>query len=123
MINNELMIGDWVYYKGKEQMPCRITSIMGNSIKFDNGTPQDWMSDVNNFTPIPLTAEILEKNFVKFGTQRYIIYGGNSYIKDMTNFFELHINFVDFRLEQQIFYVHKLQQALRLCGIEKEIEL
>lgn len=62
----DLMIGDWVYYKDKKQMPCRVISIIGKYIRFDDGTPQDWMSDVKNFTPIPLTAEILEKNgFVK----------------------------------------------------------
>ena len=118
---NELMIGDWVSYKDK--MPCIITAICKDTAVVDNDTSQDWRIDYDKLTPIFLTADILERNFVKNGTNRYVVYGGNSYIKDMTNFFELHINFVDFKLEQQIFYVHKLQHALKLCGIDKEIEL
>lgn len=116
---NELMIGDWVMltdpiHQGEKEQVKAIPD--DGHIIVDGGI-------MPMFEPIPLTAEILKKNFVKIGTNRYVVYGGNSYIKDMTNFFELHINFVDFKLEQQIFYVHKLQHALRLCGIEKEIEL
>lgn len=120
---NELMIGDWLQHaSGKYFQVTRIDMWSDGSVHFACGHPHLWEYN-NEFSPVPLTAEILERNFVKNGTNRYVVYGGNSYIKDMTNFFELHINFVDFKLEQQIFYVHKLQHALKLCGIEKEIEL
>ena len=127
---NELMIGDWVLRNG-EPYQIRELGIYGVNRDGEDypavciGKPKGvgLIVERNEINPIPLTVEILERNFVKNGTNRYVVYGGNSYIKDMTNFFELHINFVDFKLEQQIFYVHKLQHALRLCGIEKEIEL
>ena len=68
--------------------------------------------------PIPLTAEILEKNGFKYDDEgkdlRYRqscgdiigvdIRGDIAYIED-----------ADFK------YIHKLQHALKLCGIEKEI--
>lgn len=131
---NELMIGDWVYYKGKEQMPCRVISIGGNSIKFDNGTPQDWMSDAKNFTPIPLTAEILEKNgfsHIMYSDAYYSIMIDDTYVelrkyKNMAVWFNWKENndgvYADYILPMPEF-VHELQHALRLCNIDKEIEL
>lgn len=133
---NELMIGDWVSYNGKE-LPCRVVSIFGNSIRFDNGTPQDWMSDVKNFTPIPLTAEMLEKNgFVKsYGVSDTPPYDkdeeGNMYYSfkgehkfwgwwQPDNTYYIPANAMG---DIVIKYVHQLQHALRLAGIDKEIKL
>ena len=133
---NELMIGDWVYYKDKEQMPCRVISISRNSIRFDNGTPQDWMSEVKNFTPIPLTAEILEKiGFVRFYVN-YVNYWkmqvDNVYIELRPTEGNMAI-WLDYDKDNDGIYanyilpypdnLHQLQHALRLCGIEKEIDL
>jgi hypothetical protein len=133
---NELMIGDWVYYKDKEQMPCRVISISRNSIRFDNGTPQDWMSDVKNFTPIPLTAEILEKiGFVRFYVN-YVNYWkmqvDNVYIELRPTEGNMAI-WLDYDKDNDGIYanyilpypdnLHQLQHALRLCNIDKEIEL
>ena len=130
------MIGDWVYYKGKEQMPCRVISIGGNSIKFDNGTPQDWMSDAKNFTPIPLTEEILEKiGFVRFYVN-YVNYWkmqvDNGYIELRPTEGNMAI-WLDYDEDNDGIYanyilpypdnLHELQHALRLCNIDKEIEL
>ena len=132
---NELMIGDWVYYKGKEQMPCRVTSIIGNSIKFDNGTPQDWMSDVSNFTPIPLTDEILVKNgFRKDQMYFYLNVDDDKLLEFYAHEKRLRLwwdgidewakaTVHDLLFQCQCKYVHQLQQVLRLCRIEKEIEL
>ena len=130
---NELMIDDWVYYGGKEQMPCRVRSIIGNSIKFDNGTPQDWMSEVKNFTPIPLTAEILEKiGFVEFMPHNWQIVINNIMIELRETEHNMAI-WLDWGERYRDVYasyilpspncVHDLQHALRLCNIEKEIEL
>ena len=54
---NELMIGDWVSYKGK--MYCKITAICKDTAVVDNDTEQDWRIDYNKLIPIPLTTEIL----------------------------------------------------------------
>lgn len=121
----DLMVGDWVYYKDKKQMPCRVTSIVGNYIRFDDGTPQDWMVDVKNFTPIPLTAEILKKNgFEKvngeYQDEFYCCDGLDLLIDDRLEPWCYTLFGV---LELPIRYVHILQHALRLAGIEKTIEL
>jgi hypothetical protein len=84
------------------------------------------MSDVKNFTPIPLTAEILVKNgFIK---ESYIeVVGGldTYYLGEEIGSFRIHRlqkGYYQFGLAK-INFVHQLQHALRLCGIEKEIIL
>lgn len=79
--------------------------------------------------PIPLTAEILEKNgFVK--SEMYevwkIIHDDYEMIitpwRFAVIFLEDGADKVEFSIPRPNF-VHELQHALRLCGIEKEIEL
>ena len=130
----DLMIGDWVYYKDKKQIACRVISIIGNYIRFDNGTPQDWMSDVKNFTPIPITAEVLEKNGFEYkeadetcATEAFHHWhlDGSRFAIDDDSWWrsvkdgELHVKFGGFPLK----YLHELQHALRLAGIDKEITI
>lgn len=110
---NELMIGDWVNLsKGSwsENRQVELTDI------------EMIAESVYLAEPIPLTAEILEKNgfvynaipFVdgweQFGLTLYR--GGNGYRIDCG----INVSLI-------IDYVHQLQNALRLCGIEKEIKL
>lgn len=79
---SELMIGDWVYITsicGWECNPLeqQIRGIEYNSYKGDDYC--DWVStdcddeaSLSNIKPIPLTAEILEKNgFKKFESKNY----------------------------------------------------
>lgn len=131
---NELMIADWVYYKGKEQMPSRVISIGGNSIRFDNGTLQDWMSDVGNFTPIPLTSEILKSNGFNceeiiqphwISEDGRILLRNDESLINSNNKWSVHVDNEDMQTIGyfELTYVHQLQHALRLCGIEKEIEI
>ena len=124
---NELLIGDWVqvpsliddveqynaWCKVKQLRDCDLDVIGFKELKY------------NEIAPIPITLEILEKlGWRKIGRKTYMdeqmcvlanhyddkwqmSYGG---IDDYTNI-------------PNIRYVHELQHALRLCGIEKEIEL
>ena len=113
---NELMIGDWVSYKGK--MPCKITAICKDTVVVDNDTAQDWRIDFDKLTPISLTAEILEKNgFVKQWNNNWQFNDYHSII--ISEDFYIAI----FELSTRLDYVHELQHALRLAGIEKEIKL
>ena len=99
---NELMVGDWLKHaNGKYYRVTRI-DVLGdyNSIHYACGFPHLWEYN-NKFEPIPLTPEILEKN----GFKRVIP-------SERTKVYLTHIK-----------YVHELQHALRLCGIEKEIIL
>ena len=102
---NELMIGDWVYdtiLKGN----TKVETLSSSGIK---GDFHENVCDENTFEPIPLTPEILEKNgFSRNGLDIALFdrKGGD-----------------DFVGASNLQCVHELQHALRLCGIEKEIEL
>jgi hypothetical protein len=118
---NELMIGDWV--------KCKDPKCEGHQIDLiDLGNEEVGLDgEIDNFEdicPIPITQEILEKNGFVFN---HDIFDG---IYPMVN-----IIYCDYKLladdgkyinggeTNNIKYVHELQHALKLCGIEKEIVL
>lgn len=115
MKKEELMIGDWVMYDGT---PLQVAEI------YDAGISARGMMAGYTFEhlePILLTPEILEKNGCALdeidGSYRYPDLGlwiGGRYAP-----FGCLISNVYVELN----YVHELQHALRMCGIEKEIEL
>lgn len=130
---NELMVGDWVYRpdcydKVKE---FRHTGVIGI----------DSMRGLITFSelePIPLTAEILEKNgFKPCIPENHLetVYACQDVSKAVANelyalwpyqdgsfYLLLRVDGKDM-VRIDIRYVHQLQHALRLCGIEKTIEL
>lgn len=121
----ELMIGDWVLYNDK--MSCKITALCKDRPVFDTLLGyQDWSVPYEKLTPILLTVEILEKN--GFRKESYIeVVGGldTYYLGEEIGCFRIH------RLQKgcyqfglaKINFVHQLQHALRLCGIDKEIKV
>jgi len=117
----DLMIGDWVY--NHRNWECPIVEIHKDSavvIARHYGEEEFLLSDLR---PIPLTPEILEKNgFVRNETwAEWVHYCDNIFID-----FTILENETSFHLDlpnAMIDYVHELQHALRLCGIDKEIEL
>ena len=116
----ELMIGDWVY------RPDCYDQV--KEIRHDGVIGIDNMRGLITFSelePIPLTAEILENNgFTRFGTG-YILKGEHfgldnpSIPSNYLDNYWLRISIKAVHIE----YVHQLQHALRLCGIDKEIVL
>ena len=131
MIREELMNGDWVYdkhYNGDIE-PIKIYNIYGTEVnckternRFDvdeivSGT---YMSDLQ---PIPLTPEILEKNgFRKQNNSSGVIRLDTYWLGEEIGF-HLHsfgTDYYQFGLAK-IRYVHELQHALKLCGIDKPI--
>ena len=124
----DLMVGDWVLdtYTNK---PMRIEGINGGNPRFGQG-----------LKPIPLTPEILEKNgfnyeethdvwILEYGE---IIIEVGAYHPDFINIsykqmtpdgiIEGDISSIS-KFDGSDIMTHELQHALRLCGIEKEIEL
>lgn len=130
---NEFMIGDWVK---TNQCYSRIAELRGiEGIKFEDKFGYGFTPEVE---PIPLTAEILEKNGwrnvvsddetpimqietrcdafwwdskkCECGCERSVCDNGEECIEK--TFFC-----------KGIYYVHELQHALRLCGIDKTIEI
>ena len=121
---NELMIGDKVMVKVLSQIP--------DTYVLHTWTANDYSRDIQ-VKPIPLTAEILEKNgfemFKYDGWVHYYRIFGNSVIP-----FVLHSMIGGEMLSQEVDifststntncgidvnYVHELQHALRLCGLNE----
>ena len=124
---NELMIGDWVHYRGTN---IRVTSLYdkGGSNEIGWGDKESTWVNGRTVEPIPLTSEILERNGFRYHAPERGMYGVTS-----ASYYDCegspHI-FCDgdpfavwFESGVDIRYVHQLQHVLRLCGVEKEIKL
>lgn len=137
---NELMTGDWVLIKRTPscEYPYKICSINNYSILGEDYA--DWIEveageeiNLEDIKPIPLTAEILENNadggwcnYSDAPSGRAIYHFGKVAIyvewERYQPYIELHGLGSTF-FKDYIPSVHKLQHALRLCGIDKEIVL
>ena len=129
---DELMIGDWVLYVGT---PMRITGRLIDDLEFNELN----YIEREGFEPIPITPEILEKNgFMKETDGEWAIWnigeeGTNSEFDSLyfQDFRKLYTR--DWRFSFDLYgrghggihiqYVHELQHALRLYGIEKDINI
>lgn len=129
---NELMLGDWVYNNVADitfQVYPQFFSQWHNQ-------PEQFKAIIH---PIPLTPEILEKNGWK-DISTHTLKGCDTFrlrLNQRSFDYTLTLKMRDyFRLDSyddRVYtlcelnfgfkYVHQLQHALRLCGIEKEIEL
>lgn len=117
---NELMIGDWM--RCTDPKPFRIEQIDGieELVYGDDG----FFVDTADLQPIPLTVEILEKNGWKkedvFGSLIKYSFIGPIDIETGGEMFRLSNNYF---FCSRIHYVHELQHALRMCGVEKDITI
>jgi hypothetical protein len=139
----DLMIGDWVIFHDsgytsdgttwEENRVCQIDSIDEDvRVKWydESGYEEDWPHvSTMLLSPIPLTPEILGKN-------RFFPYDKESKVYRWEYNEYVYIN-ADFETEEPFVavhntcyhatpycrYVHQLQHAMLLCGIEKEIVL
>lgn len=137
---NELQIGDYVDYRGQV---IKVTSLYdkGGSNEVGWSDKESVWVNADNVVPIPLITEILKKNGFETEDDVHFSIQGQSDILELLlvelpfdgYYFDIvrtekTINkcnqrcYID-RYFASIDYVHQLQHALRLCGIEKEIEL
>ena len=120
----ELMIGDWV--RGTSEVVGRVKGISENDVLVRTLYGDTWAD--GEILPIPITPKILEKNFP--------IADGCEYRDDNNGIcIEIYFNAKTEKYKKYAIlytdrgkiyidrYVHQLQHALRLCGIEKEIIL
>ena len=136
---NELMVGDWVRVKAPYFKKNKAYRVVEVRLQGHNGvtTANIELPDEDDeacmtgefLLGIPLTQEILEKNGFKYNPDAYAFpvpakcydfpLGQGFFIEQLADgsYRITDHCFVSFR------YVHELQHALRLCGIEKEIEL
>lgn len=145
---NELMIGDWVIVH-HPTMPAEGIQISADWLRtielINNGLIKEDSPLFRIVEPIPLTVEILEKN----GFKKIQIHGEKQdnifqcYDGEITievGIYDPNCILIHYRYETPDginsgelssiikvdggkFYLHELQHALRLCGIEKEIIL
>lgn len=129
----DLMIGDWVECVDsthKEKVYAQIDAIEEGQtcilVRLDN---RNWFLDISFIKPIPLTPEILVKNGFEIVYDKYKLpnYRTDFYFTVFTGV-DGYWNPVDLGVmiggvPATLDYVHQLQQVLRLCGIDKEIEL
>lgn len=129
----DLMVKDWVEVtQNSEKHFAQVQMIDGYG---DNATSNECVCDaiyysIDELNPIPLTAEILISNGFESRNNNHF------YFDDEYTEFDIHeltdsIWFVEcedleFSMPSQrmiVCNVHELQHALRLCGINKEIQL
>lgn len=118
---NGLMTGDYLSYHGQIIKVASITKKkVGYHIK-DNECRMHY-ARLCECKTIPLTKEILEKNgFVEKDFYSELIVGDFRILCDLHNVCVYHNEHVN--LDIPIEYLHELQHAMRICGIEKTIEL
>lgn len=117
----DLMVGDLVYHHNEV---VRITGIGQNLVTYIYYHYVD--CEVTEIEPIPLTAEILEKNgyvyndsLCEWASDSFCIEFGHEPFEDEPDHLFVWVGNCHVVLR----YVHELQNALRLCWIEKEIKL
>jgi len=141
----KLMIGDWVWCGSNYGKVAEIFILHDSLLITVNNRRNKYFEEVNPFEvttgaedirPIPLTTEILEKNGFEGSPTGDLYIEMNLYdkyaielfpsegslllrITDKTNKYSTGCN----KINMYIKYLHQLQHALELCGIEKEITL
>jgi len=126
MNTTDLMVGDWVNVNG---LNLKVGAIHADEIGvFDPDFKIYWCSDdgLDRIDPIPLTEDILVKNGFK-STQGLDFYWFDdkkhccmkNYDGKRLFCYKQGINDVWLVVK----YVHQLQHLLRLCNVQKEIEL
>ena len=121
----ELSVGDWVRYRDREWQVCSLyqfTEEVGLWRK--DSQLCEYVADVE---PIPLTAEILEKNglcvveedadfseYELFGSENFSVFHTKGTVR---------YRFETPQASVVCWSVHQLQHAMRLAGVVKEIEV
>lgn len=118
----DLMINDIVQF-GEEQVKVMSFENCGycnSRIFVEHKDGSIYPTHHDNIKPIPLTKEILMNN----GFSSNYAEDDLSYAESCGDIIGIHIYGKNGLMDEMYFkYVHQLQQALRLCGIEKEIVL
>lgn len=127
---NELMIGDWVLINGT---PRKIQAVDGvdDEIMADDEIytlAKDRYHSEDRVEGVPITPEILEKNFQEFLPGINLMYQLKGPYCAMNEDGQWVFGLVSVNGEKRyplvkIKFVHQLQNALRLCGIEHEITI
>jgi hypothetical protein len=123
----DLMVGDLVLHDGKV---IRVDAVHKRKIGYHKTKDKlTWLFS-GQFEPIPLTAEILEKNDILYRKPSfyYVINDDKDlectyYIQQVKDDWAIGVDIGEYddSVFARIKYVHEFQHALKLCGINKEI--
>lgn len=124
----DLMIGDWVKVNGKI---VKVTDVFADGIGYNlqiGPVIYEITVKIDNIHPIPITPKILKKNGFKKRDMYYVLKVKEGF--ELMYYPYLGAFRYEYRGKELLFkslnginYVHLLQHILRLCAIEKEIEL
>lgn len=145
---SEISVGDWVRYKGKE---CTIASIYMAAEGYPHEVALTYQgiccgcAYIDHLEPIPITAEMLEQNGFTRRNSEFPIYEYTTLLGKILRTTQVHLTtpqsinvfLHDTTIERGYYhrektsvhilrdelYVHDLQRALRLAGLDKEINL
>ena len=128
---SDLSVGDWVEYEGLHYPITFVGYGEGGDGSLVNLIRPDlscFICKISDIHPIPITAEILEKYGFVRSTSQFIVYHTDkvwiSYDKPSETWsVTMYINDVTSNLHANILHIHQLQHALRLAGVDKEINL
>ena len=129
---SELQIGDWLYYKRQyNAFPFKVEQITKKKVGYHAEPNENRMYYLHpsEVFPIPLTREILERNGFRLYNKEDKAYRWdfkegvfiNADFKSEEPF--VAINNTCYYAVPYCMYVHQLQHALKMCGINKKIEL
>ena len=124
----ELMIGDWLFYRGQfNAFPFKVEQITKRKVGYHAEPNEGRLHYIilSECKPIPITPEFLERNgFEKVQSLYYLKSLNKVYICYIEYNIANNCLFInDGLIPMPITYVHQLQHALKLCGIEKEITI
>lgn len=114
MKHNEVMIGDWVRFTDPDTDETELIRVATDDIGYDN--EEFWQC----FSPIEITPEILEANGFEKDPEDGTMCWENKEIEEVTwRGTILCISSISALMEHDsCMYVHQLQHALRLCGLD-----
>ena len=131
---SDLSVGDWVRYNGKSYRAVIVDALDQTVMIFGNDEQGD--IHIDQLEPIPIMAEILEKNgwssdgmyaFLRIDEHLHLEYYYHEHRlrkyycgKDE---WQNHAKVTDITFAAHCYSVHQLQHALRLAGVDKEINL
>ena len=128
----DLMVGDYVTHQYYYNRPVKIEYFIGSKAKTESET-----FEISTLKAVPITEEFLIKNGFKYDYDidecvsdggRFITLKGFTYEEDgvLIDYCNGNVKVVtDFNGEiaKRMLYIHELQHAMRLCNINKEINV
>lgn len=140
---SDLSVGDWVLYRDREWQVCSLYQFTGEVGLFRKDS--QICESIEDIDPIPITAEILKKNEFILQSSDFAIYEYSTLLGKILRttqvYFDtpqsINVFLHDTTIERGFYhrektmvsilndkvYIHQLQHALRLAGLDKEITL